>query len=75
MFTIDQLTVKSDKGNEALHGISLSVRPGEIVGLAGVDGNGQAELADALMGLRKVESGSVVFNGVDVTRLPTKMKI
>ncbi len=75
VFTIDQLTVKSDKGNEALHGISLSVRPGEIVGLAGVDGNGQAELADALMGLRKVESGSVVFNGVDVTRLPTKMKI
>ncbi len=75
VFVIDGITVKSDKGNDVLHELSLSVRPGEIVGIAGVDGNGQTELAEALMGLRKIESGTVLFNGADVTRLPTKRKI
>jgi len=46
----------------------LSMAPGEIVGIAGVDGNGQQELAEAVVGIRKVTSGSVLFDGEDITR-------
>ncbi|MCX8013276.1 MAG: ATP-binding cassette domain-containing protein, partial [Rectinema sp.] len=56
VLVIDNLSVRSDRGFFALDGLSLSVRQGEILGLAGVSGNGQRELADALAGLRKVES-------------------
>ena len=54
------------RGIEILKGLNLDVRRGEIVGLAGVDGNGQTELIEILTGLRKAESGSVKVNGVDV---------
>jgi len=60
---IEDLRVRSDRGFFALDGLSLSVRKGEILGLAGVSGNGQRELADALAGLRKVESGSIRYRG------------
>ena len=46
---------------------SLTIRRGEIVGIAGVDGNGQSELVEALSGLRKVEGGQIVFKGQDIT--------
>jgi len=58
---IRNLKVRSDRGFFALDGLSLSLQKGEILGLAGVSGNGQRELADALAGLRKVESGSILF--------------
>jgi len=48
-------------------GVSLQVRAGEIVGLAGVDANGQTELIDALTGLRKVSSGRIVLAGTDIS--------
>jgi len=75
IFSIKELYVKSEKGVDAIEGLSLDVRPGEIVGLAGVDGNGQSELAEAIMGLRKIESGQIFFKGKDVTHLDTKGKI
>jgi len=64
---IDDLHVRDERGLEAVRGVTLDVRAGEIVGIAGVDGNGQSELIDAIAGLRKVESGRVVVNHEDVT--------
>lgn len=74
-FLVKGLTVLSDKGIEALRNLSLDIRPGEIVGIAGVDGNGQSELAEAIRGLRKVESGRILFQGHDVTGISTKETI
>ena len=49
--------------------VSFDVRAGEILGIAGVDGNGQAELEEALTGLRRIEKGSIELDGVDVTAM------
>jgi simple sugar transport system ATP-binding protein len=64
---LKDLTVKSDRGFPALNHLNLAVRSGEIMGLAGVSGNGQKELAEAVNGLRKTESGRVLFFGADIT--------
>lgn len=64
---IKDLRVQSSRKTEAVKGFSLEVRSGEILGLAGVDGNGQTELVEALTGLRKIESGSIVFKGKEIT--------
>ncbi|MBN2860258.1 MAG: ATP-binding cassette domain-containing protein, partial [Sphaerochaetaceae bacterium] len=61
MLQLKNLNVKSDRGFLALDDLSLYVCKGEIVGLAGVSGNGQKELAEAINGLRKVESGQIIF--------------
>ncbi|MFV0556619.1 MAG: ABC transporter ATP-binding protein [Lactovum sp.] len=66
---VDNLVVKESRGAEAVKGLSLNVRAGEIVGLAGIDGNGQSELIKALTGLMKVESGTIRLKGQDVTNL------
>jgi len=63
---IRNLSVKSDMGNLALENFSLSVRAGEIMGLAGVSGNGQRELAEAINGLRGTEAGEILFFGTDL---------
>ena len=55
-----------------LHGLSLEVRHGEIVGVAGVEGNGQRDLADVIMGLRELESGSIQLDGRDLLPLSTE---
>jgi len=65
---IKDLHALSDKGHRALNGISLEVRAGEILGIAGVAGNGQRELAEAIAGLRDVEKGRIIFLGEDITR-------
>ena len=57
----------NDKGLPALKGVSFAIAEGEILGLAGVAGNGQKELVEVLTGLRKAEGGKVVIRGVDVT--------
>jgi general nucleoside transport system ATP-binding protein len=67
MLTVDDLHVYDDRGLEAVRGVSFEVRGGEIVGIAGVDGNGQTELIDAITGLRKAASGRVSIAGRDVT--------
>ena len=65
--SVEHISAFNDKGLSALHDVSLSLAGGEVVGLAGVAGNGQRELAEALTGLRKVTSGKVCVNGQDVT--------
>jgi general nucleoside transport system ATP-binding protein len=64
---VDDLHVMSRRGLEAVSGVSLDVRAGEIVGVAGVEGNGQTELVEALLGLTPIESGRVLVRGRDVT--------
>ena len=63
---VQNLHAKDYRDVEILKGLNLSVRKGEIVGLAGVDGNGQSELVEILTGLRKGESGKVLLKGEDV---------
>lgn len=63
---VKDLRGKDYRGVEILKGLNLNVRRGEIVGLAGVDGNGQTEFVEILTGLRKADSGSVTVNGKDV---------
>lgn len=63
---IRNLCVKSDRGFYALDNFNLEVKAGEIVGLAGVSGNGQKELAEVINGLRKAESGSIKFFGTEI---------
>src|SRR4051794_41155458 len=64
---VNDLHVKDDRGQEVVRGVSLTVRSGEILGIAGVAGNGQDELVEALIGLRKVASGSVSLDGTPIT--------
>jgi len=64
---IEGLHAMGDRGAEMLRGVDLEVRAGEIVGLAGVSGNGQRELAQCLAGLRKTTAGSIIIGGQDMT--------
>ncbi|MDR0569539.1 MAG: ABC transporter ATP-binding protein [Spirochaetaceae bacterium] len=71
---VRNLVVKDYWGHSAVNGMSLTVRSGEIVGIAGVDGNGQSEFIAALTGLRKAQSGSVTIAGKDIfNRSPRKI--
>ncbi len=63
---VRDLTVRGDRGADAVRGLSLEVRGGEIVGIAGVSGNGQRELAEAIAGLRRPSSGSIVLEGTEL---------
>ncbi|PWH16275.1 MAG: heme ABC transporter ATP-binding protein [Anaerolineae bacterium] len=64
----------SERGSPALRGVSLQVQAGEIVGIAGVSGNGQSELAEVITGLRKVTRGKILVNGQDTTgKLPGEL--
>jgi ABC-type uncharacterized transport system ATPase subunit len=67
MLVVENLEVHDDRGLPAVRDASFEVRTGEIVGLAGVDGNGQTELIDAITGLRKPLAGSVLLAGDDIT--------
>ena len=67
VFRVENLWVKGDRGEEAVRGLTFEVRAGEIFGIAGVEGNGQSELIEAIAGLRKVEKGKVYLKGVDIT--------
>jgi len=62
VLSVDKLRVENDRGLPALRDVSLQVRTGEILGIAGVAGNGQRELAEVLTGLRKPTSGILLFN-------------
>ena len=66
---IAELRADDESGREKVRGLSLEVHAGEILGIAGVDGNGQSELAQAIMHLREIKSGHVLLNGAEVTRL------
>lgn len=66
------LRVKDDRGHETVRGLDLSVRAGQIVGVAGVAGNGQEELVEAIVGLRKPLAGRVTLRGQDCTGEPPR---
>lgn len=67
VLSVENLTVKDDNKFEVVKNASLSVRSGEIVAIAGVSGNGQTEIADAIAGLLPVASGKITLNGKDIT--------
>jgi simple sugar transport system ATP-binding protein len=69
ILSVKDLHVKENRGIEAVKGLSLEVHAGEVLGIAGIDGNGQSELVQALTGLRKVESGSIEILGTNVNHL------
>ncbi len=64
---INDLVVKSDRGHDAVKGVSLCVRENEILGIAGVSGNGQREMVEAVTGLRRAVQGSIFLEGRDIT--------
>lgn len=72
---IDGVSAKNNRKIMALKNFSIEVRRGEIVGIAGVDGNGQSELIEAITGLRKVESGHIFINGEEITNSPIRKRI
>ncbi len=67
MLAVENAKVRDSKGVLRVNGVSLSVRAGEIVGIAGVAGNGQSELLEALSGIRQLESGRTVLKGEDIS--------
>jgi general nucleoside transport system ATP-binding protein len=68
LLQVEDVVVRDDRGLEAVRGVSFEVRAGEIVGIAGVDGNGQTELIDSLTGLRHPVSGSIRIGGEELSR-------
>jgi simple sugar transport system ATP-binding protein len=73
--SIENLSVKNARGTVGVKNLSLDVHAGEIVGIAGVDGNGQTELIYGITGLAPVESGSIKVNGKDISRMTVKERI
>ncbi|MGL4570711.1 MAG: ABC transporter ATP-binding protein [Clostridium sp.] len=75
VLTINNLSVKNNKKVLGLKNFTIDVKSGEILGIAGVEGNGQAELVEAITGLRKVESGNIVYKGEDITNEKIRKRI
>lgn len=65
---VADLRVRNDRGRQVVNGVSLDVRAGEILGIAGVAGNGQDELVEAIAGLRRTNGGRITIDGTDATR-------
>jgi simple sugar transport system ATP-binding protein len=72
---VEDLHVPDDRGQDAVAGVSFEVRAGEILGVAGVQGNGQTELCEALMGLRPPSAGTVRLSGRDITTATPRQRI
>lgn len=64
---VRNLAIRGSRGNRVVDGVSFSVQPGEILGVAGVEGNGQTELIEGLAGLREVSEGQILIDAVDIT--------
>jgi len=75
VLNVENLTVMGAKGVPAVKNLSLEVHAGEVLGVAGVDGNGQSELIQGLTGLLPVQSGKIVLNGEDITHASIKERI
>jgi simple sugar transport system ATP-binding protein len=71
---VSGLGITSEDGPELLHDVTFAVRRGEIVGFAGVEGNGQSELVEAIMGLRKPDTGTVMLGDHDMTTWPARQR-
>jgi simple sugar transport system ATP-binding protein len=65
---VEDLFMKDDRGQDSVDGVSFEVRAGEILGIAGVQGNGQRELVEGITGLRTIESGHIEIDGVDSSK-------
>ena len=74
IFKVTDLGLLSEEGRALLEGISFEVRKGEIVGIAGVEGNGQAQLVDSLLGLAPDASGEIVLKGMSINGLSTRRR-
>lgn len=74
LLTVKNLNVRSHSGLYALKDVSFSAYAGEILGIAGVEGNGQSELIEAITGLRRIESGNIFMDGVDITKLSVRQR-
>jgi general nucleoside transport system ATP-binding protein len=72
LLTVEDLQVDDERGLEAVRGVSFEVRAGEIVGIAGVDGNGQSELIDAITGLRRAKAGRIRVQRRDLTKASSR---
>jgi len=72
MLEVKDLVVEDNRGLDAVSGLSLELRRGEILGVAGIDGNGQTEFVESLTGLRRIKSGTVKVRGEDVTNKPPR---
>ena len=72
LLSVENITANSERGLSALRGVSLEVRAGEILGIAGVEGNGQSELVEVITGLRKATGGKVLLRGQPITNLSAR---
>ena len=75
VLAVDGLSAEDERGVEAVSDVSFSVHEGEVFGIAGVDGNGQSELIESITGLRRPTTGSVAFDGDDITTWPRQRRI
>lgn len=73
LLEVDNLQARSSRGLEALRGVSFQLRKGEVLGVAGVAGNGQSELVEVLAGLRKIEGGRVALEGKPIAANPAQL--
>ncbi len=74
MLEISNLTVKNNRGLLGLKNVDLTLRAGEILGIAGIEGNGQSELIEAITGLRKIESGMIKLDGKQIEKLSVRQR-
>jgi general nucleoside transport system ATP-binding protein len=74
VLTVENLTVRAPDGRAVLDDVSLTIRAGEVLGIAGVEGNGQSELVDAIMGLRPAVRGRVLLGDRDLAALDTRRR-
>ncbi|KRL90170.1 ABC transporter ATP-binding protein [Lactobacillus kalixensis] len=72
ILNVQDLKVKEKRGNLVVKGLSFQIKAGEILGIAGIDGNGQDELVEAITGLRKVDAGAVLIKNQDMTNQPVR---
>jgi general nucleoside transport system ATP-binding protein len=75
VLNVENLTILDDRDVEVVRQLGLDVHAGEILGIAGVQGNGQTELVEALTGLRKRKSGKVVLNGKEIPELKPRLNV
>jgi simple sugar transport system ATP-binding protein len=71
---VESVSLRSPEGRALLDGVSFAIRSGEIVGIAGVEGNGQAELVETVMGMRRPETGRITLDGRDITGWSTRAR-
>jgi simple sugar transport system ATP-binding protein len=72
LLNVDDITYVNDFGKTVVRNVSFSVRKGEVVGIAGVEGNGQSEIIEIITGLKKAASGKVIVQGKDISKLNAK---